>query len=164
MCERSLAGIRAASAPMIRVERETVNCPLGIHDSRRGEGRSGARSGPSHGQAEGQSVTHKRPSQICKAGRGLTLKRHALGPLGKQLPCFARRRRSALPGMADCRTIAKSAPGVPWEAAHCDLSYPRHAPNHVSDIVCYQQSPIRPDRHPYGSPIGLLLVRREKTR
>ncbi len=59
---------------MIRVERETVSCPLGIHDSRRGEGRSGARSGPSHGQAEGQSVTHKRPSQICKAGRGLALK------------------------------------------------------------------------------------------
>src|SRR4051794_1060764 len=73
-------------------------------------------------------------------------------------------RRSALPGMADCRMIAKSAPAVPWGAAHCDLSYPRHAPNHVSDIVCYQQSAVRPDRHPYGSPIGLLLVRREKTR
>jgi hypothetical protein len=30
---------------------------VGIHDSRRGEGRSGTKSGPSHGQAEGQSVT-----------------------------------------------------------------------------------------------------------
>src|SRR5690349_12597232 len=66
--------------------------------------------------------------------------------------------------MADCRMIAKSAPGIPSGAAHCDLLYSRHAPDHVSDIVCYQQSAIRPTRHPYGSPIGLLLVRRKKTR
>jgi hypothetical protein len=31
--------------------------PLGIHDSRGGEDRSGAKSGPSHGQAERQSLT-----------------------------------------------------------------------------------------------------------
>jgi hypothetical protein len=52
----------SGSEERFRVGRETVSCPLGIHDSRRGEGRSGARSGPRHGQAEGQSVTLSRHS------------------------------------------------------------------------------------------------------
>ena len=39
-----------------------MSCPLGIHGGRRGEGRSGAENGPSHGQAEGQSVTQRRRS------------------------------------------------------------------------------------------------------
>ena len=58
--------------------------------------------------------------------------------------------------------LAKVDSGASVGDGFGDLLYPRHAPDHVSDIVCYQQSAIPPDRHPYGSPIGLLLVRREK--
>jgi hypothetical protein len=60
-----------------------VNCPLGIHGSRRGEGGSGAKSGPSYGHAERQSVARFRlrptPLTSLLIQRGRTLPRELTG-------------------------------------------------------------------------------------
>jgi hypothetical protein len=44
-----------------------------------------------------------------------------------------------------------------------DLLDSRHAPDHVSHVVGYQQSAIPPDRHPDRSTIGLPFVGREES-